>query len=282
VTAAPTTPDFLEAQQERKRERTLRRLASASAEAGPEEAAKTVKPAPVPAVVVVSEGAAAAAAADASLANAAGNRAVRTWSPRGLCRIARRASFILVRFLFHPMNIIDFLSVAAFYIGLSFGDNPAIETGSDSESSRYAVTALRLARVLRLVKVGRRSDSLLVLGRTFYGSLEPLGFLLLFIILGSVLSGSLLYICEMGDWQAAAKAFWRRDPTSGESALTPYQSVPHGIWSAEVTEATVGYGDTSPITIAGRIIGSFVLLSGTIVVGLPISVIGPYLMHWAI
>ncbi len=43
-------------------------------------------------------------------------------------------------------------------------------------------------------------------------------------------------------------------------------------WSI-VTMTTVGYGDMAPVTIAGRFIGAVCVLSGLLVIALPVSII---------
>jgi voltage-gated potassium channel len=50
----------------------------------------------------------------------------------------------------------------------------------------------------------------------------------------------------------------------GNVANTLFQSIGDGIWWGFVTIATVGYGDKYPVTVAGRIIGIFVMGSGMI------------------
>ena len=55
---------------------------------------------------------------------------------------------------------------------------------------------------------------------------------------------------------------------------SPFQSIPHAIWWAIVTMATVGYGDMYPRTVAGQILASLSMLCGILVIALPVTVIG--------
>ena len=54
---------------------------------------------------------------------------------------------------------------------------------------------------------------------------------------------------------------------------TGFESIPHTMWWAVVTITTVGYGDLSPETSAGQVMGSVCAVMGVVMVALPISVI---------
>jgi Ion channel len=55
---------------------------------------------------------------------------------------------------------------------------------------------------------------------------------------------------------------------------SPFSSITACAWFATVACATVGYGDLIPITPGGRIITSIAMLSGTLVIALPVTVVG--------
>lgn len=56
--------------------------------------------------------------------------------------------------------------------------------------------------------------------------------------------------------------------------VSPFQSIPATMWWCLVTMTTVGYGDMYPILWYGRALGMLVMLSGILVIALPITVIG--------
>ena len=55
---------------------------------------------------------------------------------------------------------------------------------------------------------------------------------------------------------------------------SPYQSILHSAWWSVVTMATVGYGDLSPRSLFGQLLGGLTMLSGILVIALPITVVG--------
>jgi hypothetical protein len=54
--------------------------------------------------------------------------------------------------------------------------------------------------------------------------------------------------------------------------VSPFTSIPASFWWFIVTATTVGYGDMSPTTVGGKIIASFAMLTGVLVIAFPVSV----------
>jgi voltage-gated potassium channel len=54
--------------------------------------------------------------------------------------------------------------------------------------------------------------------------------------------------------------------------FSQFQSTLHGTWYTAVTMTTVGYGDVTPNTSAGALVGYITMLCGIITIAMPISV----------
>ncbi len=51
-----------------------------------------------------------------------------------------------------------------------------------------------------------------------------------------------------------------------------FSSIPSSMWWGVITLTTIGYGDTYPVTIAGKVIGSAVAIIGIAVYAIPTGI----------
>nr|XP_046269884.1 potassium voltage-gated channel subfamily S member 3-like [Scatophagus argus] len=156
------------------------------------------------------------------------------------------------KFLYNPLNIIDFLSVMPFYVTMACdvldeGEN------TDLENIGKVVQILRLMRVFRILKLARHSAGLRSLGATLQHSSHEVGQLVLFLSVGISMFSALIYFVER------------------ESQESMLQTIPVGWWWATISMTTVGYGDTFPVTLTGKIIGTLCIICGLLIVALPIT-----------
>lgn len=140
-----------------------------------------------------------------------------------------------------PYMLVDLLAVAPFWLGSLFGVTvPGVTL---------------LLRLVRVLKIARYNSSM----TTFTRIIRRKGDDLLVSVLGTgvllVLAASLMHIAE-GDIQPDA-----------------FGSIPAALWWAGVTLTTVGYGDVTPVTAAGRVLAVVLALLGIGLVGLPASIL---------
>ena len=145
-----------------------------------------------------------------------------------------------LRYALTPMAIIDFLAIAPFYVSMLF----AVD-----------LRFLRVFRLLRLLKITRYSPAIEMLGRVLYNERRALLSAMMFMLVLLVFAASLMHAIEK---QAQPEAFG---------------SIPEAMWWAVVTLTTVGYGDVSPITPFGKLLGGAVTILGVGTFALPAGIL---------
>jgi voltage-gated potassium channel Kch len=158
--------------------------------------------------------------------------------------MGRLRSHVLARlgFMARPLMLVDLLAVLALFPELR------------------GLRALRLLRLLRTSRVFRYRNPFAIILQT----LEENGLLFAFAfsVLGvaTLLGGTSLYLVE-----------GRLNPGLG--------SLLDGLWWALVTITTVGFGDITPVTLLGRIIGGVLMISGMFTLALFAGIVGSSLVR---
>ncbi|KAI8509196.1 optic nerve structural organization [Branchiostoma belcheri] len=156
-----------------------------------------------------------------------------------------------VRFCKGKMNIIDFVSVVPYFFMLII-EIPGVPATTGLE---YFLQVLRLTRVLRVLKLSRYSQGLQTMGKTVLKSLSQIGSLILFLSILTILFSSLIYFTGQIDPEPR------------------FKSIPDGFWWSLITMLTVGYGDVSPKTLLGKLVGSVCAFAGMLAIALPVPII---------
>lgn len=114
---------------------------------------------------------------------------------------------------------------------------------------------LRIFRLLSLFKLTRYFNSLCILLVVIEKERHSFGAVLFILFLLILFSASGIYVVE---YHAQPEAF---------------NSIPHAMWWAVVTLTTVGYGDITPITPAGKMLGAFITILGVGIAALPAGIL---------
>ncbi|XP_055042357.2 potassium voltage-gated channel subfamily S member 3b [Misgurnus anguillicaudatus] len=158
------------------------------------------------------------------------------------------------KFLRNPLNIIDLASFLPFYVILAFEGLNEKDRAS-LVNVEEVVQILQVMRAFRVLKLARHSEGVRAFGETLKDSHHEVCRLLLFIAVGIPFFSTLIYYIEKDD------------------ASSTMSSFSNCCWWAIVSLTTVGYGDVYPQTLAGRIVATFCILCGLLVVSVPISAI---------
>ncbi|KAL9658772.1 hypothetical protein ABK040_005927 [Willaertia magna] len=132
---------------------------------------------------------------------------------------------------------------------------------------------LRLLRLIKLAKYSIKIQLLIVSIRRSIDLLLAVGF---FILSTIIIFGSIIYYSERGIYDSETQRFVTVKHLNGTEIRTPsvFSDVTVGMWYALVSMTTTGYGDISPTSGIGRIIGSLTILSGVLIIALPSMIIG--------
>ena len=148
-----------------------------------------------------------------------------------------------LKYIFSPMAIIDLLAILPFYLPMFL------------PHAMLGIRALRLVRLLRIVKLNRYFDALRSIGEVFVAKKRELLGSLFFVVLLMLVSSLLMYSVEH------------------EAQPEVFKNAFSGLWWAVCTLTTVGYGDIYPITVLGRVLGAFIALSGIAALAIPTGIV---------
>ncbi|KAI6217203.1 hypothetical protein M3Y95_01234300 [Aphelenchoides besseyi] len=159
-------------------------------------------------------------------------------------------------FMSGVLNIVDLTAILPYYLELflSLGGFD-VDSLSDIKGAFLVVRILRVLRVVRILKLSRYSTGMQTFALTLRSSARQLGMMGMVLFTGVIFFSTLLYFVEKDEPE------------------TPFNSIPTAFWWAIVTMSTVGYGDQIPKTTLGKVIASGAILSGVLVLALPITII---------
>ncbi|KAM9463011.1 voltage-gated potassium channel regulatory subunit KCNG3 [Clarias gariepinus] len=160
-------------------------------------------------------------------------------------------------FVCRPLNIIDLLAITPYYVSVAM----TALTGENPQLQRAGVTlrVLRMMRIFWLIKLARHFLGLQTLGLTLRRCYREMVMLLVFVCVAMAIFSALAQLLEHG--------------LDLESSNEDYASIPAACWWVIISMTTVGYGDMYPITMPGRVLGGVCVVSGIVLLALPITFI---------
>jgi voltage-gated potassium channel len=146
-------------------------------------------------------------------------------------------------YIFSFFGIIDFLALVPFFLSFFF------------PITKYFLI-FRMLRMLRIFRIFNLLDFMndgYLIVRALKNSSRKIYIFLLFLIIFSVIVGSLMFMVEGG--------------------RPGFETIPQSIYWAVVTVTTVGYGDVSPITPLGKFFAVVLMLAGYSIIAVPTGIV---------
>ena len=162
---------------------------------------------------------------------------LRVWSAPARNDLRNSTNIIKrMKYIFSFTGLIDFLAIIPSILPYFFG-------GLD-------LRWLRVLRLLRLLKISNYSSALEDFFSAIKADWRSFSAALYLMVIALFLSSALMYIAEH------------------DSQPEKFSSIPETMWWGLITLTTVGYGDVSPVTPLGKIIGAFTAIMGVCTVAL--------------
>uniref|UniRef100_A0A2C9JF28 BTB domain-containing protein n=1 Tax=Biomphalaria glabrata TaxID=6526 RepID=A0A2C9JF28_BIOGL len=163
-----------------------------------------------------------------------------------------------LKFVISVIAVLDLLAILPDYI--EFIVNAAHSDMNAHHAIIDFMQFLRLMRAFRIFRLIRRVPGLWILMYTLKASFKELFLMLVFLLVGTLLFSSVIYFVD--------------DPDV-------FISIPHGFWWAIVTMTTVGYGDMTPSTALGQVVGSVTAVCGVLIIGFTIpSLVNSFITYF--
>jgi len=147
-------------------------------------------------------------------------------------------------------GVVDLLSIAPTYLELVLAD------------SHYFMTlrVLRMLRMFRVLKMAHHLGEARVLLDALQAARAKITVFLFSVLSIVCVEGTIMYVIE-------------------HSVNEGFRSIPQAIYWAIVTLTTVGYGDVIPVTAAGKVMASVVMLTGFAIIAVPTGIVAAELGH---
>jgi voltage-gated potassium channel len=147
------------------------------------------------------------------------------------------------KYAFSFFGIIDFLSIAPTYLSIFIAGPQFIAV----------FRILRLLRIFRILGLSTYVGQAQILASALYDSRQKIIIFLVTVLSIQTILGTFMFVIE--------------GPEHG------FTSIPMSIYWAVVTMTTVGYGDITPLTSAGKTLATFMMILGYAILAVPTGIV---------
>lgn len=154
-----------------------------------------------------------------------------------------------LRWMLRVLPLIDLVAFAAYPIDF-------VAKGNSSAGAGKVLRSFRVFRIVLLLRLDRKAKALSILFRVFKAKMADLYMAFFIIITLFVVSSTMMYYVE-------------HDAQPDE-----FHSIFASMWWCASCMTTVGYGDLSPITAEGRVVGILTSAASVLAMALPTCIVG--------
>ena len=172
-----------------------------------------------------------------------------------------------LRYIFSFYGIVDLLAILPTYL-----IELPIFKGAPSAQRLAVIRALRLLRAFRIFKLAHMLSEATALRQAIWAARAKIAVFLSFVLIAVVIVGSAMHLIEGASGDPGS------DP-DGEPVATGFDSIPESMYWAIVTMTTVGYGDVSPTTPAGKVLAACMMILGYCMIIVPTGIVSAELAH---
>ena len=166
-----------------------------------------------------------------------------------------------MRYILSFYGIVDLLAILPTYIIAL-----PVFAGGPSAHRLAVIRAIRLLRAFRIFKLAQMLSEARALREAFWAARAKIAVFLSLVLIAIVIVGSAMHLLEGG-------------PVNSDGPATGFDSIPESMYWAIVTMTTVGYGDVSPTTVAGKTLAACMMILGYCMIIVPTGIVSAELAH---
>uniref|UniRef100_A0A3B3U8R3 Potassium voltage-gated channel subfamily Q member 3 n=2 Tax=Poecilia TaxID=8080 RepID=A0A3B3U8R3_9TELE len=187
--------------------------------------------------------------------------ALRIWAAGCCCRYKGWRGRL--KFARKPLCILDIFVLIA--------SVPVVAVRNQGNVLATSLRSLRFLQILRMLRMDRRGGTWKLLGSAIYAHSKELITAWYIGFLSLILASFLVYLVEKDD--GSVNVSDQENPTA-QSQQQDFDTYADALWWGLITLTTIGYGDKTPKTWAGRLLAGTFALIGVSFFALPAGILG--------